>query len=249
MRRRVTFSRNFTLSLSRTLPVLLQVLRVRDAPAAPALARRGRASCSTTPRAGASRSCSSSPASGPRTTPSCASAWPSRATRTSPPTSSGRASGRSSAGCCRTRTSASWAARPRAPARGDGVAGADARVDQRPTSSPTRARRRSTRRAAGDDPRRRRAADPVHERDPRRHRRDRGGPDRLAGGARRGARRVRAPAGGDPAELRPARALLRRGAGGDRRRRGGGVTGRRGCPTARSCRCPTGRRRGRRSRT
>ena len=35
---------------------------------------------------------------------------------------------------------------PRAAARGDRVAGADARVDARPTSSPTRARRRRTRR-------------------------------------------------------------------------------------------------------
>ena len=39
--------------------------------------------------------------------------------------------------------------------------------------------------AAGDDPRRRRAEDPVHERDPGRHRRVRGGPDGVARGARR----------------------------------------------------------------
>ena len=39
-----------------------------------------------------------------------------------------------------------------------------------------------------DDRRRGRAEDPVHERDPRRDRRDRGGADRLAGGAGRAAR-------------------------------------------------------------
>ena len=62
------------------------------------------------------------------------------------------------------------------------------------------------------------AEDPVHQRHPGRHRRDRGRPH---GGAR-GARRLRQPAGGHPAELRPAPALLRRGAGRDRDR-GGGV--------------------------
>ena len=56
------------------MPVLLQVLRLRDAPPAPARARRGRPRCSTTPRAGASRSCSSSPARRPTITRACASA-------------------------------------------------------------------------------------------------------------------------------------------------------------------------------
>ncbi len=67
--------------------------------------------------------------------------------------------------------------------------------------------------AAGDDPRRRGAEDPLHERDPRRHRRVRGGPGGVAGGARR----VRPHSGGHPPELRPAPPLLRRGA---RRHRG-----------------------------
>ena len=67
--------------------------------------------------------------------------------------------------------------------------------------------------------RRRRAADPVHERDPGRHRRVRGGPH---GGAR-SAGRLRPPAGGDPAELRAAPPLLRRGAGRHRHRGGGRV--------------------------
>ena len=82
--------------------------------------------------------------------------------------------------------------------------------------------------AAGDAARRRGAEDPVHERDPRRDRRDRGRPD---GGAR-GARRLRQPAGGHPPELRPAPALLRRGAGRDRHR------GRRGVLAHRAARRP-----------
>ena len=43
----------------------------------------------------------------------------------------------------------------------------------------------ASRAAPGDDPRGGRAEDPVHERDPRRDRRERAGADRLAGGARR----------------------------------------------------------------
>ena len=61
---------------------------------------------------------------------------------------------------------------PRAPARGDRVAGADARVD---APGPRRAPGLADEgpgAAAADDPRRGRAADPVHERDPRRDRRD-----------------------------------------------------------------------------
>ena len=46
------------------------------------------------------------------------------------------------------------------------------------------------------------AADPVHERHPGRHRRDRGGADGVARGARRGACAPRPPPGGDPPELR-----------------------------------------------
>ena len=69
----------------------------------PRRSRRG-----STRRSGATpRSCWSSPASGPRSTPRSPRASRSGATTTSPPTSSGPASGRWSAASCRTRTSAS----------------------------------------------------------------------------------------------------------------------------------------------
>ena len=79
---------------------------------------------------------------------------------------------------------------PRAAARGDRLAGPDARVDHRAADGdrPRRLADQAPGAAAGDDPRRRRAADPVHERDPGRHRRDRGRAGRVARGARRGAR-------------------------------------------------------------
>ena len=88
------------------LPVLLQVLRVRDAPAAPARARRGRAHPRrrrAAQRQGAARAHrrGARPPSRRR-----ARACRRSATPTSPPTSSGSASARSSAGCSRTRTSA-----------------------------------------------------------------------------------------------------------------------------------------------
>ena len=94
------------------VPVLLQVLRVRDPPAAPARARRRSSSSSTAPSSATSRSCWCSPARRPTTTPA------SRATaRRARPRGLhrlrrlGAASARSSAACCRTRTSASSAAR------------------------------------------------------------------------------------------------------------------------------------------
>ncbi len=65
--------------------------------------------------------------------------------------------------------------------------------------------------------------------------------DRLARGARRRPRRARAPPGGDPAELRPARALLRPRARGDRRRERAPATGRPASATGLTFRCPTGR--------
>ncbi len=80
---------------------------------------------------------------------------------------------------------------------------------------------------------RRRAEDPLHERHPRRHRRERGGAHRVARGARRAARGARPHPGGDPAELRAPRALLRPRAGRDRRRRPRASTGARASPTAR----------------
>ena len=108
----------------------------------------------------------------------------------------------------------------RAAARGDRLAGADARVGGRAADGDG-ARRladQASGPAPGDDPRRGRAEDPVHERHPRRHRRDRAGAHGIAGGAGGGARRARAHPGGDPAELRPPPALLRTGARADRRR-------------------------------
>ena len=92
-----------------------------------------------------------------------------------------------------------------------------------------------------DDRRRGRAEDPVHERDPGRDRRERGGADRGARGARGAARAPRPHPGGDPPELRPASELLRPRAGGDRRCRGARVLAHRG--RRRPARCT--RRRGR----
>ena len=92
-------------------------------------------------------------------------------------------------------------------------------------------------------PHRRRAEDPVHERDPRRHRRERGRARRGARGARRRARRARPPAGGDPAELRPAPELLRARAGRDRRGGRRRSTGAPASARARSSTAPRGRRR------
>ena len=76
---------------------------------------------------------------------------------------------------------------PGAPARGDRLAGPDARVDLRAPDAdrPRRLADQAPGAPPGDDPRRRRAEDPVHERHPRRHRRDRGRAHRVARGARR----------------------------------------------------------------
>ena len=111
---------------------------------------------------------------------------------------------------------------PRPPARGHRLAGADARVGQPRPRRPPGLADQAPGAAARVHPHRGRAEDPVHERDPRRHRRDRGRARRRARGARRRARRARPPAGGDPPELRPAPELLRAGAGRDRR---GGLEG------------------------
>ena len=81
-----------------------------------------------------------------------------------------------------------------------------------------RARRRRTRRSGSTILGGGRAQDSVHERDPRRDRRVGGRPRGGARGARGAARRARPPPGGDPPELRPAPALLRRRAGRDRGR-------------------------------
>ena len=114
-----------------------------------------------------------------------------------------------------------WRPRPRRPrpaARGDRVAGADAGVDLR-TADGNRPRRLADQASgapAADDRGGGRAADPVHERNPGRDRRDRGGADRLAGGARRVASPPRPSPGGDPPELRRPSELLRARGGRDR---------------------------------
>ena len=108
---------------------------------------------------------------------------------------------------------------PGAAARGDRLAGPDARVDQSGPGRPPGVARPSTRRSGS---RRSRLAGelriPFTTRDPGRDRRERGGAGRLPRGDRRGPRRVRPHPGGDPPELRPASALLRRGGRGDRGR-------------------------------
>ena len=201
------------------LPLLLQVLRVRDAQGASARARRGAGGCSTRrSRAITSRSLlvlTGETARGQRR--GRARGWRSTGTRTSSPTWSGSASVRSSAACCRTPTSAcSERERPGAAARGDGVAGPDARVGLR----------------AADGDRPRGLADQASGA-PDRDDRGRGGAagsrsragswsgsarPRTSGWRRsqalgRAARAPRPPAGGDPAELRPAPELLRARAG------------------------------------
>ena len=78
------------------------------------------------------------------------------------------------------------ARRARGAARGHGLAGDHARDRVRPAVRARRAALRLARqapgRAAGDDPARRRAAHPVHDGDPDRHRRDARGADRGAAG-------------------------------------------------------------------
>ena len=198
--------------------MLLQVLRVRDAPAAPARARGGRADPRR--RHAPQRQGAAGPdGRGARPPPGRQEeARRARARRLHRLRRLGLRA--------RARARAAPAHQPRrpveggpgAPARGDRLAGADAGVDQPRPGRPPGLADQAPRGAARDHPRRRRAEDPVHERDPGRDRRDRGGADRGA----RGARRVRPHPGGHPPELRPAPELLRAGAGRDRR---GGVEG------------------------
>ena len=179
------------------LPVLLQVLRLRDAPGARPRAGGGRARASTRRVRRNTKELLVLTGERPEVNPEVAERLRrAGATRTSPPTSSGPASGRSSAACSRTRTSACSRARgPGAAARGDRLAGPDAGVDLRAADGdgPRRARRPSTRRerlatieAAGE------LRIPFTTRDPGRHRRDRGGAGRVARSDRRGPRRATA---------------------------------------------------------
>ena len=220
------------------LPLLLQVLRVRDPPAASARARRG----AEDPR----------PRGWAPSGQGAAGAYRREA--------GGQRRRRRQAGRVRPRglhvirgldvraRARAWPAaahqprrpQPRGagpPARGHRLAGPDARVRLRAADG-DRARGladQASRTPDRHDRRRRRAEDPVHERDPGRDRRDRGGAGRLAGGDRRAAPPTRSRPGGDPPELRPAPELLRARAGRDRRRRRAGVLadGRRRRPAAR----------------
>ena len=157
------------------LPLLLQVLLLRHPRGAP-LQPRGGARDARRRRPGAgSRSCSCSPASCPRSTPPCASGWAPTATRTSPATSCGPASGRSNGGCCPTPTSACSTredlARLREVSASQGLmleSISERLMETVHAGSPTK----HPGAAAGDDPGRGRAEDPLHERDPGRHRRE-----------------------------------------------------------------------------
>ena len=104
--RRVTFSRNYTLSLSRTCQCYCKYCAFATHQAhihAPEKVERAARRGARAQRQGAARphrrAARGQPARSPR-------GWPSGATRTSPPTSSGPANGRWSGACCRTRTSA-----------------------------------------------------------------------------------------------------------------------------------------------
>src|SRR5829696_1633565 len=199
--------------------VALQVLRLRDAPAAPAHARRGRAPAR---RRRAAQGQGAARAHGRR------SGAPPRRARAARRARLRRLRGlrrlvlRARAGARAAPAHEPRRARPRRPraaAGGDREPGADARVAaRRPRGAPGVADE-GPGAAAADHAGRRGAADPLDERHPRRHRGDRGGPD----GRARGACRVLEPAGGDPPELRAAPAVLRRGAGGDRHGRGGAL--------------------------
>ena len=191
--RRVTFSRNYTLSLSRTCRCYCKYCAFATHRAhlyspeeveehlEQAVRRNAKELL------GADRRAARGEPRGRR-----AAARPT-ATRTSSPTSSGPASGRSSAACSRTPTSACSRARgPGAAARGDRVAGADAGVDQPGPRRPPGLADQAPGGPHGDDRRGRRAEDPVHQRDPRRDRRDRGRAGRGARGA--GRRRTSATA-------------------------------------------------------
>ena len=130
--------------------------------------------------------------------------------------------------------------RARAAAPGIGVDGDHARDGLRPAVAEGRAAlgiaRQGARRPARDDPARRRARDPVHERHPDRHRRDAGGAARRAARAAGARRRARARRRGDRPELpRQAGHADGRPSGCDARR--AALDGRRG---PRRCSAPTG---------
>ena len=210
MRRRVTFSRNLTLSLSRTCQCYCKYCAFATHQAHLHEPDEVERRCSTARRAGRSRSFSSSPASGPRSTRRWPSVCARSGTRTSRPTWCGCASARWSAGCCRTPTSACSSRRDLARLRevtasqglmlesvNPDLVGAPGLADQAPD------RRLETIRAAGElrIPFTSGILVGIGE----------SPEERIAAlrGAGRGPRRVRPPAGGHPPELRPASPLLR----------------------------------------
>ena len=196
--------------------MLLQVLRIRDAPVAPPHTRRGH-----------------------RTAGSCAPAAHQRAAGPDgrgarPPRWCSHAAGRVGLrGLHRLRgvglragTRAgdpaaheprrAGAGRPQATPGRHGIPGSHARVDPSgPGGAPGFADQASGC-AARHDPRGRRAPDPFHERDPLRDRRVGRRPPRVTRGTRLGPCRVWAPAGDHPPELRAASSFPRRGACGHR---------------------------------
>ena len=196
MRRRVTFSRNLTLSLSRTCRCYCKYCAFATHQphlhAPDEVLRDPRPGGRAPSGQGAARA-DRREARGQRRGRGAAGA--STATRTSPRTWSGRASARSSGGCCRTRT---WAcssredlARLREVTASQGLmleSISERLMETVHAGSPTKHPARRIETIA----RRGRAEDPVHERDPGRDRRDRGGADRVAGGAGRAARRATA---------------------------------------------------------
>ena len=232
MRRRVTFSRNFTLSLSRHVPCYCKYCAFATHQAhlhAPDEVERA---ARPGGRGAAPRSCSSSPARSPRSTRSS----PSACARYG---HDGLHRLRRVGVRARARARAAAAHEPRRPeprgpraaARGHRVAGADARVGQRAPDAdrPRRARRRSTRRGAW-----RRSAPPAScgSRSPAAS---------SSASARRADERIAslealAAVHAEHGHLQevilqnfvPHRALLRRGAGGDRRRERARATGRTG---------------------
>ncbi len=109
---------------------------------------------------------------------------------------------------------------PGSPARGNRFAGPDARVCFRAADadSPRGLAHQASGPSPGDDSRCRRASDPVHQRHPRGHWRDRRGAHCLAGSSGGGPGRAWPHPGGDPPELRAPPELLRAGARRDRRR-------------------------------
>lgn len=116
--------------------------------------------------------------------------------RASPATSPGHASGLSSEGCCRTPTSASSAVGAAEAAVRDRLSGLHARIGSMRPDSTSGIALQAPGRAPRGPPDSGRAAHPVHDGDPGRHRRGARRPHRGAAGDRGGPRRARPHSGG-----------------------------------------------------